>query len=155
MIEVIEIPVFLSDLEYASDLFQNCNLVDAELNAMKYYIYSLNENKEIIYYFFEINETIEDPSILDRLIPKTPFCFIFLMGQTFIVNNFCESYKERYNTPLFCLKPKVKSDFDTTYITNNLLKNEHNQLIEFIPENASGLRDVMISSFDLLLKNQR
>ena len=154
MIEVLEIPVFLSDFDYVADLFQEDLIVDFEGTDFKYYTLTLQAEKEIIFYFLVVKETIENKAILDRLIPKSPFCFIILKGNAFVINNFCESYKERYSNPLVCLFPNGKNDFDLTYINNNVLKNGINQYFEIQPGDSTELKRILKASLNHLLKGQ-
>ena len=154
MIEVLEIPVFLSSFDYSADLLPADWIKELEGNEFKYSTVSLPDKRGIIFYIFEVKETIENASVLDRLVPKAPFCFLILKGETFKINNFCESYKDRYSNPLVCLFPQHKNDFDLTYVNNNVLKNDRNYILKFQPGEDADLNKILITSLNHLLKGQ-
>ncbi|MBN1408926.1 MAG: hypothetical protein JW956_14100 [Calditrichaceae bacterium] len=144
MIEVIEIPVFVTDSSFNEKYFgaypqlsltgyKNCQYITLELN----------KNSMIILYLMEIQDSQITTAICDRIIPLAPFCMMLLDGETFVINNFHEIYKERYETPLVCIHPKKGSDFDLTYVKNVVIQNNKNVLIDFDPDNTQLLQQIL------------
>ena len=91
----------------------------------------------------EIQDSQITTAICDRIIPLAPFCMMLLDGETFVINNFHEIYKERYETPLVCIHPKKGSDFDLTYVKNVVIQNNKNVLIDFDPDNTQLLQQIL------------
>ncbi|MEJ2054070.1 MAG: hypothetical protein P8X42_09140, partial [Calditrichaceae bacterium] len=87
----------------------------------------------------------------DRVIPVAPFCLMLLSGETFVINNFHEIYKERYDTPMVCIYPEKGSDFDLTYVKNVVLKNNKNLLVKFDPESDQIMPPILRQSFQHLI----
>lgn len=147
MIEVLEIPVFITEHSFIENYFgayphfsltgyKNCQYITLEL-----------ENHSIvIFYLLEIKDSQLNTAIGDRVVPVAPFCMILLDGETFVVNNFHEIYKERYETPLVCLHPKKGTDFDLTYVKNVVLQNSKNLLVEFNPDNGQIIQPILAKS---------
>ena len=144
MIEVLEIPVFLTDPSLSEKYFgaypqlslpgyKNCQYISLELN----------KNSMVIIYLMEIKDSQINTALCDRIIPLAPFCMMLLAGETFVVNNFHEIYKERYETPLVCIHPKKGSDFDLTYVKNVVIQNNKNLLIDFDPEDTQLLQPIL------------
>lgn len=147
MIEVLEIPVFIVDPVYNEKYFGAYpQLSLTGYSNCQYITLELNKNSMVIIYLMDIKDSKLNTALSDRIIPLAPFCMMLLDGDTFVVNNFHEIYKERYNTPLVCIHPNQSTDFDLTYIKNVVIHNNKNMLIDFDPNNAQLLQPILAKS---------
>ena len=144
MIEILEIPVFITNPSFNEKYFgaypqlsltgyKNCQYITLELN----------KNSMVIVYLMEIKDSQINTALSDRIIPLSPFCMMLLDGETFVINNFHEIYKERYETPMVCIHPQKGTDFDLTYVKNIVIQNNKNLLVDFDPENAQLLQSIL------------
>ncbi len=144
MIEVLEIPVFIVDPMYNEKYFGAYpQLTLTGYTDCHYITLELNKNSMVIIYLLDIKDSKLNTTLGDRIIPLAPFCMMLLDGDTFVVNNFHEIYKERYDTPLICIHPNKDTDFDLTYVNNVVTQNNKNLLINFDPENAQLLQPIL------------
>jgi len=144
VIEILEIPVFIADASLNEKYFGAYpQLSLSGYQDTQYITLELNKNSMVILYLMEINNGQLNTVMGDRVIPLAPFCIMLLAGETFVINNFHEIYKERYETPLVCLYPKKGSDFDLTYIKNVVIQNNKNLIVEFDPDNGQIMQPVL------------
>jgi len=155
VIEILEIPFFATEFDHGYEFFREYSFLTENSNSgYRYFSLELSENKHILFYLMEIKDSNANVNLFDRLIPKAPFCFLLLEGETFIVNNFYESYKERYNTPMICLVPQQAKDFDLTYINNVVLEKEANHLIHFDADDPDRHKKILIETLHHILEEE-
>lgn len=147
MIEVLEIPVLIADPAFNEKYFGAYpQLSLSPYKNCQYITIELDKNSIVIFYLMDIKDGQLNTALSDRIVPLAPFCMMLLAGETFVINNFHEIYKERYETPLICIHPKKGSDFDLTYVKNVVIQNNKNLLIDFDPENAQLLQPILATA---------
>lgn len=147
MIEILEIPIFISEHSHIEKYFSA--YPHFSLTGDKNYQYitlELENHSMVIVYLLEIKDGKLNTAISDRIIPVAPFCMMLLAGDTFAMNNFHEIYKERYESPLVCIYSKMDTDFDLTYVRNVVLQNNKNLLVEFNPEDGQIIQPILAKS---------
>jgi len=98
MIEILEIPVFMTDMALSERYFGAYpQLSLSGYKDCQYFTVELDEKKLVIFYLMEFKDGQLNTTIGDRIIPLAPFCILLLAGETFVINNFHEIYKERYD----------------------------------------------------------
>lgn len=152
MKEILELPVFSTEFKYGEEFFKNQALMIPNGDqGYKYIAHELADQKQLIYFLLEIKDNKINRNLFDRLIPRAPLCLMLLMGETFLVNNFYEYYKERFNTPLICLAPQPPKDFDLTYVKNVILQNAKNKLIYFNEGETNPVPKILMEAFNHVL----
>lgn len=145
MIDLLEAPVFTTDLSYAEKFFNTYDLHNPEgNNDYRYCIMKIKPDKKVLFHILNLKENMVNVRLFDRLVPRAPFCLILLEGETFLVNNFYEFYKERYDTALICLAPQPPDDFDLTYVNNVILAEEANFLVPFDSADRDRHKKILI-----------
>ncbi|MEJ2542490.1 MAG: hypothetical protein P8Y99_00315 [Calditrichaceae bacterium] len=144
MIEVLEIPVFVTNPSFNEKYFGGYPQLSLPgYQNSQYITLELDKNSMVIIYLMEIKDSQINTALCDRIIPLSPFCMMLLDGETFVVNNFHEIYKERYESPLICIYPNKDSDFDLTYVKNVVIQNNKNLLIDFDPDDKQLLQSIL------------
>ena len=144
MTEVLEVPLFITQPSFNEKYFGAYpQLSLSGYKNCQYFTLELEKNSLVIIYLMEIENSQLNTLLGDRVIPLAPFCMMLLAGETFVVNNFHEIYKERYDTPLVCIYPEKGSDFDLTYVKNVVINNSKNLLVEFDPEKNQIIQPIL------------
>jgi hypothetical protein len=152
MIEILEIPVFLTDISLGERYFGAYPQLSLPgYKDCQYITMEIADGATVIFYLLEFKEGQLNTILGDRVIPVAPFCLMLLSGETFVINNFHEIYKERYDTPMVCIYPEKGSDFDLTYVKNVVLKNNKNLLVKFDPESDQIMPPILRQSFQHLI----
>lgn len=155
MIELLEIPVFTTDLTYAEKFFNEYDLHNPEgNNDYRYCIMEINRDKNVLFHVLNLKENMVNVRLFDRLVPRAPFCMILLEGETFLVNNFYEFYKEKYDSALMCLAPQPPNDFDLTYVNNVILAEEANRIVPFEPADSDRHKKILIDVLHQVLDKE-
>lgn|GEM_PF-6511127 len=145
MIELLEIPVFTTDLTYAEKFFKEYDLHNPNgTNDYRYCIMETDRDKDVLFHILNLKENMANVRLFDRVVPRAPFCMILLEGETFLVNNFYEFYRERYDSALICLAPQPLNDFDLTYVNNVILAEEANRMVSFEPADSNRHKKILI-----------
>ncbi len=147
MKDIIEIPVLVDSTETIEKLFNN---TAKRYSGFMHYEMQVSDSESIYLYFLTANDRGDNLHIWDLLIPKAPACLLTAQREDDL-KDIAESYKKRYETPLFLISERK----GTKENTGSAEDQPYDAVVSYDPENGMPLKSMVREALNLLLSGYK
>jgi len=159
MKSILEIPVFAS----RDDLFEPIRKIDAKVSEKKYadfsfFEFDLNEDYSIYFYLLNQIPSYGNESLVDQVIVKAPFSFMFLEADATMAESkngeLFRSYLEKYSTPIFLLVVKDQQELFLNLTNDPAIKESGSTILLLNAEDPHSIKAALLDAMKTLIPAQ-